>query len=167
MKLQSEDMAAMTNDEFIRRAEALRPVLYRVCCMQLSVPADREDAIQDAMLRAWHRRDTLRDARYFNTWLIRILINACHDIRRRRGRDLLTDAPPERPGNDDPRLAALRDALNALDDKQRLCVLLHYIEGYEVREVARMLGIGESAVKLRLLRGRKRLKELLSEEVFG
>ena len=46
-------------------------------------------------------------------------------------------------------------------------MLLHYIEGYEVREVARMLGIGESAVKLRLLRGRKRLKELLSEEVFG
>ncbi len=45
---------------------------------------------------------------------------------------MLTDAPPEPPGNDAPRLEALRDALNALNDKQRLCVLLHYIEGYEV-----------------------------------
>lgn len=156
----------MTNDDFIRRAEALRPVLYRVCRVQLSVSADREDAIQEAVFRAWNKRDTLRDARYFNTWLIRILINTCHDIRRRRRQDVLTDAPPEPPGNDDPRLAALRDALNALNDRQRLCVLLHYIEGYEVREVAKMLGIGESAVKLRLLRGRKRLRELLSEEVF-
>lgn len=53
-----------------------------------------------------------------------------------------------------------------MDEKQRMCILLHHIEGYPVRDVARMLKISESAAKLRLLRGRKRLKELLSEEVF-
>ena len=74
------------------------------------------------------------------------------------------DAPPERePG---PEHRDLYLALRALNEKQRMCVLLHYIEGYSVREVAGMLGIGESAVKVRLMRGRNKLKELLSEEVF-
>ena len=156
----------MTIDKFSRAVTALRPTLYRVCRAQLNDPADREDAVQEAIFRAWRKRDTLREPRHFNAWLIRILINECHDIQRRRKRDLLTDDPPEPPTGGDSRLSELRDALTALDEKQRLCVLLHYIEGYSVKEVARMLNIGESAVKLRLMRGRKRLRELLTEEVF-
>ena len=58
-------------------------------------------------------------------------------------------------------------SLAALDEKLRICVLLHYIEGYRVSEISGILGISENAVKARLMRGRKRLKELLSEEVFG
>lgn len=154
----------MTNDEFALRVERLRPVLYRVCWSQLDSAADRDDAVQEALLRAWEKRGTLRDARYFDTWLIRILLNVCHDHQRRRRRDVLTDAPPEPEARDDPRLEQLRDALSALGEKQRVCVLLHYIEGYELREVARMLGVGESAVKLRLMRGRRKLRQLLTEE---
>lgn len=60
----------------------------------------------------------------------------------------------------------LRMSLASLDEKLRICVLLHYIEGFRVREVSRILGISENAVKARLMRGRKRLKVLLSEEVF-
>lgn len=157
----------MTSDEFVRRVEALRPTLYRDCRMQLSVAADREDAVQEAVLRAWKKRGALRDEGRFEGWFIRILINVCHDIQRQRRRVIPTEAPPELPvAGEDPRLAGLREALNALDEKQRLCVLLHYIEGYSVREVARMLGIGESAAKLRLMRGRRRLKEMLSEEAL-
>ncbi len=158
----------MTSDEFVRRAEALRPTLYRVCRTQLQCAADREDAVQEAVLRAWQKRGALRETRYFDTWFIRILINVCHDIQRRRRRVVQAEIPPEPSSNaEDPRLAELRAAMDALEEKQRLCVLLHHIEGYSVKEVARMLGIGESAVKLRLLRGRRRLKEMLSEEVFG
>ncbi|MBQ8110119.1 MAG: sigma-70 family RNA polymerase sigma factor [Clostridia bacterium] len=126
----------MTTDEFTRRVEAIRPVLYRVCCTQLSIPADREDAIQEAVFRAWRKRDLLRQTRYFNTWFIRILINACHDIQKRQGRVTPMEALPEPASPADARLEGLRDALNALDEKQRLCVLLHYIEGYGTRSGA-------------------------------
>ena len=157
----------MTSEEFTHRVQALRPTLYRVCRAQLAIEADREDAIQEAVFRAWDKRNGLRDARFFNTWFIRILINACHDIQRQHRRVLPMQAPPEPPPTEDARLRALREALDALEGKQRLCVLLHYIEGYSVKEVAAMLDIGESAVKQRLMRGRRKLKELLSEEVFG
>lgn len=154
----------MTAEEFARRVEALKPVMYRVCRAQLREPHDREDAAQEAILRAWEKQEGLREAKYFETWFIRILINTCHNIQRRNRRTVAMDTPPERERKSDNRDLDL--ALMALDEKQRICVLLHYIEGYGVREVALMLGIGESAVKVRLMRGRNKLKELLSEEVF-
>lgn len=156
----------MTSDEFARRVEALRPTLYRVCRSQLRSAADREDAVQEAVFSAWRKRETLRDAQRFDAWFIRILINECHNLQRRRKHCVLMSDPPEPPTQGDHRLKDLREALDALEEKQRLCVLLHHIEGYSVKEVSRMLGVGESTVKLRLMRGRKRLKEMLSEEVF-
>ena len=76
----------MTSDEFTRRVSAMRQTLYRVCRTQLTEPADRDDAVQEAIFRAWQKRDTLRDARYFETWFIRILLNQCHDLQRQRRR---------------------------------------------------------------------------------
>ena len=154
----------MTAEEFASRVETLKPVMYRVCRAQLREPHDREDAAQEAILRAWEKQDGLREAKYFETWFIRILINTCHDIQRRNRRLVTMDTLPER--EPEPENRELYLALTALNEKQRMCVRLHYIEGYGVQEVARMLGIGESAVKVRLMRGRNKLRELLSEEVF-
>lgn len=154
----------MTNSEFVRRLEEIRPTLYRICCMQLFCAADREDAIQEAIFKAWRRRDTLREERYFNTWFIRILLNECHNLQKRQRRSLPLEAAKEPSANFEA--PSLRWALQALEEKQRMCVLLHHIEGYSVREVAKMLKTTEGAVKQRLMRGRKRLRELLAEEVF-
>ena len=157
----------MNSEEFAGRIEKIRPALYRICCMQLANPADREDAIQEALFKAWKKHSTLRETQYFNTWFIRILINECHNVQRRQRRTAPLEKAPEISCHGGFETQNLRLALEALDEKQRMCVLLHHIEGYGVRDVAKMLRISESAVKQRLARGRKRLKEELSEEVFG
>lgn len=77
-----------------------------------------------------------------------------------------TEYNPRYTGNSGFEGQDLRMSLASLDEKLRICVLLYYIEGFSVREVSRILGISENAVKARLMRGRKRLKALLSEEVF-
>lgn len=157
----------MTTDDFARRVEALTPVMYRICCMQLRAAADRDDAVQEAIFRAWQKMNTLREERFFNTWLIRILINVCHDIQKRQKRCMPMEYLPEGATTTDHQLYDLKMALVELDEKLRLPVLLHYIDGYSVREVSQMLGISENAVKLRLMRGRKKLREKLAEEVFA
>lgn len=157
----------MNSDEFVARVEEIRSILYRICCMQLYEPADREDAIQEAIFKAWKKRYSLREPQYFKTWFIRILVNECHNIQRRRKRNLPLETVCEVTGNSGFEGHDLRTGLASLDEKLRICVLLHYIEGFNVREVSRILGISENAVKARLMRGRKRLKVLLSEEVFG
>lgn len=155
----------MTNEAFACAIEDMTQTLYRVCCTQLRNPADREDAIQEALRRAWEKRHTLRDERYFQTWVIRILLNECDRIRRSSRRILLSeDVPAVQP---DAEMGALKEAVLALEEGLRLPILLYYLEGYSVSEVARMLHIPQGTVKSRLSRGRARLRELLREEVFG
>jgi len=140
--------------------------LYRMCYMQLRTAADREDAVQEAIFRAWEKRGTLRKEEFFKSWLIRILLNVCHDMQKRQKRVVPVEEIPERAAETDDRSAELRSALFELDEKLRVPVILHYIDGYSVRDVARILDISENAVKLRMLRGRKKLREILMEEVF-
>ncbi len=157
----------MNSEEFAARVEAMRSKLYRICCMQLHDPSDREDAIQEAIFKAWKKRSSLRELQYFDTWFIRILLNECHNIQKRNRRSLPLEIIRECAGNSGFEGQKLHMSLALLDEKQRICILLHYIEGYRVFEVSKILGISENAVKARLMRGRRQLKALLSEEVFG
>lgn len=152
----------MQQAEFIRRVRACERRLYRVCRTMLPSEADCEDAVQEALLRAWSRRDTLREEAYFETWLIRILINQCKGFYRRRPpapAELTEDIPQPQPGE-----TPLLDALAALPPKPRLALELHYVEGYSVRQVATLLGVPEGTVKWRLNRGRALLKDIINEE---
>ena len=84
----------MTNDEFAERIVGMTQTLYRVCYAMLPQAADREDAVQECLKKAWEKRGSLRDERYLQTWVIRILINECHDIHRRAKREAPAEALP-------------------------------------------------------------------------
>ena len=88
----------VTKEVFVSRVEEMIPVLYRVCRAHFSLPQDREDAVQEALVRAWEKRDTLRDERYMQTWLIRILLNVCNGIHRKRGVAAATGCARRRRG---------------------------------------------------------------------
>ena len=152
----------MDRTEFIRRVRGCERRLYRVARTLLRSDADCEDAVQEALLRAWAKRDALREEAYFETWLIRILINQCRQLYRRRppAEAELTDSVPAREDGG----TALAEALSALPEKPRIALELHYIEGYSVRECARMLAVPEGTVKWRLSRGRALLRRELGEE---
>lgn len=161
--LNRKDHADVTDEEFAQRIAALRDALYRVTCFQLPQRADREDAVQETIRKAWEKRDGLRDDSLLKTWVIRILLNECHDIRARNQRALPTE---ELPGlqSPPPEHNALNESIARLDDVHRLPIQLHYIEGYSIDEVAQMLQIPSGTVKSRLSRGRAKLRTLLDEE---
>jgi RNA polymerase sigma-70 factor (ECF subfamily) len=70
----------MTGEAFAKAVTGMTQTLYRVSCSQLPNEADREDAVQEALRRAWEKRGSLKDDRYLRTWVVRILLNVCHDI---------------------------------------------------------------------------------------
>ena len=152
----------MTKAEFMQRVRAMERRLYRVSRTMLSCSADCEDAVQETLLKAWARLGTLREAKYFETWLVRILINECRTIWRRRPK-LETELAdkPDAASNDEHRIFEM---LISLPEKHRITMELHYIEGYRTREIAGLLGIPESTVKWRLAQGRKILKRELGDE---
>ena len=152
----------MLQADFIQRVRACERRLYRVARTMLPQECDCEDAVQEALLRAWDRRETLRQEAYFDTWLIRILINQCKTFYRRRPPEPaeLTEDIPQQTAEETP----LLEALMAVPRKMRVTLELHYIEGCSVAETARILRLPEGTVKWRLTRGRELLKQSLNRE---
>ncbi|MBR1810810.1 MAG: RNA polymerase sigma factor [Clostridia bacterium] len=153
----------MDKQQFQQQVLSAEQMLYRVSKTLLFNDSDCADAVQEAILRAWAALPTLREERYFTTWLVRILINECHRINGKKSRIVSIEAQPDRsepPGDDN---AALYEALCRLPEKIRMTVELHYIEGYPVEDTAKILGVPVGTVKSRLSSGRKQLKSLLEE----
>ena len=142
----------------------MKKTLYHVACGILRSEADREDAVQECILKAWEKRDSLKSDAAFRSWVTRILINECYDICRRSGKIIVMDELPEAvaPEMENP---DLRDAINKLEDIYRLPILLFYVEGFSIREISRILQIPEGTVKSRLHAGRGKLRTMLGEEV--
>lgn len=152
----------MDKEFFTGEMEAYQNMLYRVAYTILRNDDACRDALQDAALKAWEKRASLREPRYFRTWVTRILINACHDIQRRRARmvcmekiPVQADAPP------DPELAA---ALEQLPEGLRLPLVLRYAEGMSYAEIAGVLRLSQSTVRSRLRRGKEKLRKELEAE---
>lgn len=155
----------MDKDTFARQVTDLQGGLYRVAASYLRGESDRLDAVSEAITRAWEKRHTLRDEGLFRTWITRILIRECVNIQRRQKRSVPVDVLPEAESEpEDERIAALREALAQLPQRQRTMTVLHYMEGYDVREVARIMGTTKSAVCAGLSRARARLRALMGEE---
>ena len=156
----------MTSQEFTDRIAALLPVLYRVCASQFREGCDREDAVQEAICTAFAHRDSLREAEKFKPWILRILANKCYDVCRKRRSTVDLDAAGEFPApeTDHVQRLTLWQAVLSLHDDLRAPVALFYYDGLSIREISRVLGISEAAVKTRLSRGRARLRQLLDEK---
>lgn len=153
----------MQREEFAERIVAMQDTLYRISYGILARPEDRADAVQEALRKAWQQRAKLRNDAFIHTWVVRILINECHNLHRSKQHEVPVETLPERiaPPDGDP---ALHDALLKLDEAMRIPVLLHYMEGYAIKEIAGILRLPSGTVKTRLMRGRNKLRQLLEQD---
>ncbi len=137
---------------------ASEDTLYRVAKTLLSSDADCADAIQEAIVKAFTNLHTLRQDSYAKTWLVRILINECYAFMRREKRIVSLEEYQYQETVEQKDYSDLYEAVRQLPEKIRICVTLYYLEGYSVKETAKILRISESAVKNRLARARARMR---------
>ncbi|MCM1045920.1 MAG: RNA polymerase sigma factor [Candidatus Gastranaerophilales bacterium] len=133
-------------------------MLYKICIVILCNEQDVQDAIQETFCRYLEKKPDFRDGEHEKAWLIRVATNICRDMIRFRVRH-----PKVSIDELENRLAApqqretLRELLE-LPIKQKTVIYLHYVEGYQIKEIADILGITEGAVKMRLRRGREQMR---------
>lgn len=156
----------MDKQQFVAKVTAREQTLYRVARSMLRNEADEQDAVQEAVLKAWAKRNTLREERYFATWLVRILINECKSIHRKQSRLVLMatwveDSLGESHADMHGELDAM---LDTLPERLRLPVVLHYVEGFPVKDIASMLHCPQGTIKKRLFDARKALRLELEQE---
>jgi RNA polymerase sigma-70 factor (ECF subfamily) len=136
--------------------------MYRIAYTLLHCNADCEDALQEAVLKAWEKRETLRDHQRFAAWLTRILINECRNVQRKRRRMVPLDSLPESAASPpDPDLSF---ALQALPERFRLPLMLQYAEGFSHQEIAGMLRLPPSTVRGRIARAKLQLRKELEAQ---
>lgn len=139
-------------------------MLFRICLVLLSNEKDAEDVVQDTFITYLTKSPTFNDSEHEKAWLITIATNRCKNMRRynfiRKHMDI-NDLQLYCKNDED---YGLLDQLMRLPTKQKTVLLLHYVEGYKVDEIAKILTISTSAVKKRLQRGRELLRERYRKE---
>ena len=157
-------------DAFTELMQLHEKDMYRTASAILPQDADIADAIQETILTAWEKIDTLQKNRYFKTWMIRILINKCKDILRSGRRMICVEELPEQAAKDTVEAEAnleWKEALWGLDEKYRLIVVLFYAEGLRTAEIGKLLQLPDSTVRTRLARGREQLARYYAETEEG
>ncbi|MDE6529202.1 MAG: RNA polymerase sigma factor [Lachnospiraceae bacterium] len=138
--------------------------LYKVCIVILCNEQDAQDAIQDTFCRYLEKKPEFRDEEHEKAWLIRVATNICRDMIRFRIRHPKVDIDEVENILVAPEQKEILNELLALPVKQKTVIYLYYVEGYQIKEIADILGITEGAVKTRLLRGRKQIRDAVSME---
>jgi len=152
------------NDDGWEWGEAQK-VCLRLAYRYASNPSEAEDIAQDALLRAWRRRSTLRESDRRNQWLATIVRNEAFR-QHARVRPDPTSAIEQREGEEDQQvlaaveLADLHAALDRLSEQERKLLEMRYQEDLTQGAIARRLGIPEGTVKVRLHRARKKLRRV-------
>lgn len=150
----------------------LGPRAYSVALRVLGNRAEAEDVTQEAMLRLWKIAPEWQSGQAkVSTWLYRVVMNLCLDLRRRR-QTLDLDGIPE-PEDGSPaamdqllhvaRVDALQDALMKLPVRQRQAVVLRHIEELSNPEIAGIMDIGVEAVESLTARGKRTLAAVLAD----
>jgi RNA polymerase sigma-70 factor (ECF subfamily) len=177
------DARTLTDEEVVERVcngeRALYELLmrrhnqriYRAARAIVRDPAEAEDVMQDAYVRAYENLATFAGRATFATWLTKIAVHEALARVRRRGRfvdaedtmpTLASDAPgPEQRASERELGAALEDAIDTLPDQFRAVFVLRDVEGLSTAETAECLGIHEETAKTRLHRARTILRARL------
>lgn len=157
----------MTREQFISHVEgtqkAFRRFLCALCCGDSQLA---DDIAQEAYIKAYLSCDRLNDNEKFRAWIFRIGYTSYINYKRSEkvfaGYDEARNIVSQDSTDASFKYQELYSALNRLSGKERSSVLLFYMEGYSIKEIAEIEDVSKDAVKQHLLRGRKHLRDLLS-----
>jgi RNA polymerase sigma-70 factor (ECF subfamily) len=159
----------MTREQFISSVEgtqkAFRRFLVALCCGDAQLA---DDIAQESYIKAYLACDDICDASKFRAWIFRIGYNTF--LNHKRSQKVTVDYEDAVVMHSDIKTDAafkyqeLYAALRSLPEKERMSILLFYIEGYAIKEISEIVGASQDAVKQHLSRGRNHLRGLLSNK---
>lgn len=164
--VQGPDSIQDQNDYFERLVNQYQTSLLRTCYMYLRDQEQAKDAVQETFFKAYRNLDTFRGESAEKTWLMKIALNTCRDMRktswflhmdRRVTPEMLPEASVPFKEIEE---GLIVDVMN-LPFRLREVVLLYYYQSMDTNEIAQTLGIARSSVSGRLQRAREKLRDIL------
>ena len=159
--------AAEKNDIFRSVYEKYSRLVYSVAYSYMKNKQDASDVLQDVFLKCFLNMNKFTDEEHIKPWLITVTSNSCKNMLRSAW---FTKTTAEDVGGELPyeesfgESSDLFDAVMSLPEKERIPLHLFYYEGCSTAEIAKLLKMKESTVRVRMMRGREKLKKILKEE---
>ena len=163
------DLAKSGNEEaFTKIIISMKSELYGVARTRLDNEDDIEDAIQETMIIAFRRLKTLRKNKFYKTWFVKILINECNHIyRKRKIKNIFGfgDVEPEELSEEITNIdkfindMSFEKLIEKLSYEEKLIFKLFYQNNYTVKEVAYVLDKKENTVKTIMKRSKEKIKQ--------
>ncbi len=143
--------------------------LYKIAKSILNNEEDVNDAIQETLINAYNKIDTLKNRKYIETWITRILINKCYDIidknkvhERKIQRAIDTYSSYENENYEEKSI--VQKAISQIDEDLKLIVIMYYYNQFSVKEISKIMDIPVGTVKSKLSRARTKLCDVLKRE---
>lgn len=181
IKMAITNLWPLRQDSHQRFEKLLQPhlkQLYRLAYRFTGQRDDAEDLVQDLLLKLYPRMDEIQSLEKPGPWLARVLYRQYIDGLRRSQRSPVqpmgneeaiyetrasNDAQPGEALETDMQVGLLQQALDQLNEDQRLAVMLHDVEGYSLQEIQQMLDVSQGTLKSRLSRARSKLRDYLQK----
>ena len=156
----------LSTEEFKRCAQEYMDVVFRVAFSCLRSQTDAEDVTQEVLLRLYETDYVFESRAHIKNWLVKVTYNECRKFWRRlwRRHENIDDYV-EQLAIEETDCQDLFTAVMKLDRAKRIVVVLYYLEGYQIQEIAGILKIPPGTVGTRLARARKELRKYLEEVV--
>ena len=165
-------MASTPNRTEFQEAIARRGDRWFAACLAITRSHDlAEDAVQDALLSAWNKREQFQHGSALDTWIHRIAVNAALALLRKEKPGVFSEytddvetpeAPPDAARADEELEAALELALAKLSETERVCFVLKHLEQWRLAEIASELDLNVGQVKQALFRGVRKLRPTMT-----
>lgn len=144
--------------------------LFRIAKSILKSDFDVDDSLQETIIKAWTKIDTLKDDRSFSTWITKILVNECYLIIRKRRSTLDVESfnfEAKDSSIDIDNKIDVWNSLNSLTDDFRLPIILYFFEDFSYEEISVILKIPKGTVRSRISRGKEKLESILNNYSRG
>ena len=137
--------------------------LYRIASIRLKSADDIDDAIQMTIEKALKNIKKLKEPQYIKTWIIRILINNCNDICKRKKKNIeYNETIESNVKNYNEEIEAKLDfyiLIKSLNDKEKIAMTLYYSENLTTKKISKILKEPESTIRNRISRAVKKLRD--------
>lgn len=164
-KLERFSAEPIDEQTFVNLIQHNKVSLYRVAKSIVKNEHEVEDAISETILKAFENLRRLKSPNSFKPWIMRILVNECYTILRKKKRiDLQEDMGRLNLTYEDKNQNELLWIIDELDEEFRVILILFYYEDMSQKEISKVLNISQGTVKSRLSRAKAKLKNILENQ---
>lgn len=157
----------MVKEAFIELINQHKGILHKICNIYFNLDPNKEDYYQEILIRLWKSYPSFKNQSEFSTWLYRVALNTAIDIIRKQNlRPKYTELSiveyniPENEISESDKKEVLYMAINHLSDVEKAIILL-YLEEYNYKEIAEIIGISESNTGVKINRIKNQLIKIL------